>query len=214
MRCLVFLIFLSINPCVSQSRLSDKVRVEGIVMDVHGLPVKGAVLYKDSVKTFVRTNKKGVFKTKVPKNTETLSIYSQEHGMATLFYTGERRLKFKFPKEKVLLSERNLMDLGFVVVAPRKGTIDASRFKEYSDIYQLIRELFTGVEVNGSNIVVRGVGSFGATTPLFMVDDNYVSSIDYINPVEVKSIELLKGEDATMYGSRGANGVFLIYLNK
>jgi len=39
-----------------------------------------------------------------------------------------------------------------------------------------------------------------------------VSSIDGINPNEVKSIEVLKGTSATIYGSRGAAGVILIYL--
>lgn len=72
--------------------------------------------------------------------------------------------------------------------------------------------MFTGVEVNGNNIVVRGVSSFGSSAPLFIIDDSYVTDISFIPPVEIKSIELLKGEDTTLYGSRGANGVFLYAL--
>ncbi len=96
----------------------------------------------------------------------------------------------------------------------QKGMISPSRFKEFSSIYQLIREMFTGVEVNGSNIVVRGVSSFGDTPPLFVVDESYVSDISFIQPAEVESIILLKGEDTAIYGSRGANGVFLIRLKR
>jgi TonB-dependent SusC/RagA subfamily outer membrane receptor len=39
-----------------------------------------------------------------------------------------------------------------------------------------------------------------------------VSSIDNISPREVKSISVLKGASAAIYGTRGANGVILITL--
>lgn len=214
MKYLPLLLVLSTNLCLSQNNIPDNIVIEGVVCDNTGIPIKRAVLFKDSVKTFVRSNKKGKFSTKISSKTQTLSIYSKNHGILTKNYEGENYVEFTFLSDIGQLSERNLQDMGFNITAPRKGTIDPSRFKEYSDIYLLIREMFTGVEVSGSNIVVRGSGSFGDTTPLFIVDDSYVPSISYINPVELKSIELLKGEDTTLYGSRGANGVFLIYLKK
>ena len=54
--------------------------------------------------------------------------------------------------------------MGYVIEAPVKGTIDSSRYKEFTDVFQLIREMFNGVEVNRNNIVVRGVSSFGSST--------------------------------------------------
>lgn len=211
----LFIFFVLVSGFLqSQQRSSDDINLEGIVLDEFGSPIQRAILYTDSVKTFVQTNKKGVFKTKISNQTKTLSIYSTEHGMATMFYNGERRVEFVFPKKHIILSERHLEDLGFNTTAYRKGTIHPSRFEDYADIYQLIREMFTGTMYSGSNIVVRGKGSFGDTTPLFLVDDNFVQSISFINPAEVKSIQLLKGEDAALYGSRGANGVFLINLKK
>jgi len=47
---------------------------------------------------------------------------------------------------------------------------------------------------------------------LLVVDGQIVSSIDYIHPREVKSVEILKGASASIYGSRGANGVLMIKL--
>jgi len=45
------------------------------------------------------------------------------------------------------------------------------------------------------------------------VDGNAVSSIEWINPNDVKSIDILKDAGATsIYGSRGANGVIIINL--
>jgi len=39
-----------------------------------------------------------------------------------------------------------------------------------------------------------------------------VSSIDNISPRQVKSITVLKGSDAAIYGSRGAGGVIMITM--
>jgi TonB-dependent SusC/RagA subfamily outer membrane receptor len=39
-----------------------------------------------------------------------------------------------------------------------------------------------------------------------------VNSIDDISTQMVKSIEILKGSSASIYGSKGSNGVILIYL--
>lgn len=51
-----------------------------------------------------------------------------------------------------------------------------------------------------------------STDPLFVVDGTVVGSIDWINPLNVKSINVLKDASASIYGSRGANGVIIINL--
>lgn len=70
------------------------------------------------------------------------------------------------------------------------------------------------LQVSGRKIVIRGVGTINNTDPLFVVNGIIVGSIDDISPQTVKSIEILKGGDAAMYGSRGANGVILITLKE
>lgn len=59
---------------------------------------------------------------------------------------------------------------------------------------------------------VRGVGSTGSTSPLFVVNGITVSSISGINPSIAKSIEVIKGPAASVYGLQGANGVISIHL--
>ena len=69
------------------------------------------------------------------------------------------------------------------------------------------------MRVSGTNINIQGAASFySGTQPLFVVDGTIVDSIDDIIPSQVKSIEVLKGPAASIYGSRGANGVILITL--
>jgi TonB-dependent SusC/RagA subfamily outer membrane receptor len=70
--------------------------------------------------------------------------------------------------------------------------------------------------VNGTSVKVQGGANtlMSGTDPLFVVDGVTVSSIDFVMPESVKSIEILKGTSASIYGSRGANGVILITLKK
>ncbi|MGK7397468.1 MAG: SusC/RagA family TonB-linked outer membrane protein [Candidatus Cyclobacteriaceae bacterium M3_2C_046] len=71
----------------------------------------------------------------------------------------------------------------------------------------------------GSNVTVRirGVGTNGDPDPLFIVDGLPMEKegIDYLNPSDIESIEILKDAASTaIYGTRGANGVVLISTKK
>ena len=81
---------------------------------------------------------------------------------------------------------------------------------------QMVQRL-PGVRMQGGGFVVDGAtGSFMSDTrPLFVVngrtmgtDFSIVNSM--VDPKTVVSVSVLKGADATIYGSRGANGVILI----
>ena len=83
----------------------------------------------------------------------------------------------------------------------------------YNDIYQMIRAEVPGVVVNGRSIVIQqGHSFFGSSTPLFVINGVIVTSIDNVNPLEVKSIKVLKGSAAAIYGQQGTNGVITITL--
>jgi len=85
----------------------------------------------------------------------------------------------------------------------------------YQDIYDMIRGKVAGVEVSGRSIKIRGTNSLNVSTePLFVVDGVIVREIDDIAPETVRSIEVLKGPDASVYGARGSNGVILITRKK
>ncbi len=214
----VFLAFTLVLICLTsvtaQKKSSEKIQVTGTVTDTNGIPIKRAVIYVDSVKTFSRTNKKGYYKVRIRPETKHFMIFSPKHGMYSIAYDGSTELNFQFKNSVDHLTEANLADLGFTIVAPRKGTINPSRFKEYKTIFDLIQEMFTGIEVKGERIVVRGVSSFSQNPPLFVVDGSYVPNIAFVNPVGVKSIELIKDGTAALYGARGANGVIVINLIK
>ncbi len=86
-----------------------------------------------------------------------------------------------------------------------------SRYENYQNIWQIIQEKFNNITISDGCVVVRGLSSInGDNCAMFVVDGNPVENVDYILPTDIKEISLLKGGSATIYGCRGANGVFLI----
>ena len=85
---------------------------------------------------------------------------------------------------------------------------------KYSDIYTLLRAVGgSSIEVsNSGRITIRGGNtSFsGADEALIVVDGQPTSNIEWIRPCIVRSINILKGSEGAIYGSRGGNGVVVI----
>ncbi len=60
-------------------------------------------------------------------------------------------------------------------------------------------------------VSIRGLGTVGNATPLYIVDGVQSGSISHINPSEIESIDVLKdAASAAIYGARAANGVIII----
>jgi TonB-linked SusC/RagA family outer membrane protein len=62
---------------------------------------------------------------------------------------------------------------------------------------------------------VRGMGSVNNSDPLYVVDGMPTANIEYLNPLDIESIVVLKDASSTsIYGARGANGVILVTTKK
>jgi TonB-dependent SusC/RagA subfamily outer membrane receptor len=101
-------------------------------------------------------------------------------------------------------------DLTYGISCLERENID---FCSYSNIFDLVRGQLAGVTVKGNDLYVRGgMNSFtpGSSMALYVVDNHPISDIDWIQPCQVKSINVLKDSNAAIYGVRGGNGVVLI----
>lgn len=69
----------------------------------------------------------------------------------------------------------------------------------------------SGSPGSGLTVRIRGIGTINDSDPLYIVDGVPVGGIDYLNPNDIESINVLKdAASAAIYGARGANGVVLI----
>lgn len=63
----------------------------------------------------------------------------------------------------------------------------------------------------GAEVRIRGIGTVNDSSPIYVVDGVITSDINYLNPNDIASTEILKDASSTaIYGSRGANGVIII----
>lgn len=69
---------------------------------------------------------------------------------------------------------------------------------------------------NNATVTIRGVNSFTQNTePLFVINGNpvgntYSRAANVVRGMEIKSVKVLKGSDASLYGVRGSGGVVVI----
>jgi TonB-dependent SusC/RagA subfamily outer membrane receptor len=89
-------------------------------------------------------------------------------------------------------------------------------FCNYTNVFDLVRGKFPGVQIQtssmgGQGIFVRGDKSiYGDNEAIYVVDGIRVNDIQFINPCEMATIDILKDGGAALYGSQAANGVVVI----
>lgn len=73
----------------------------------------------------------------------------------------------------------------------------------------------SGQPGKGPEVRVRGIGSFGDTKPLYVVDGMFYDNIDFLNNADIQDISILKDASAaSIYGVRAANGVVIVTTKK
>lgn len=73
----------------------------------------------------------------------------------------------------------------------------------------------TGRAGQDPEIRVRGTNSINGYTPLYVVDGLFTDNINYLNPADIESMEILKDPSSlAIFGVRGANGVIIITTKK
>lgn len=209
---IIFLLIVQIAAGQKDDKKSDKpLTISGKVTGPENQPVSGAVFYVDNIKTSYITNENGSYKIKVSPSAYKLKVSSSRFGVLDTVLNGQTKIDFIF---------RSNEDTPDASTGGTNQGRESSKSKQkpkkmitYNNIYQMIQNEVSGVVVNGKSLVIQQPNSFyGSSDPLFVVDGVVVPSIDNINPVEVKSIEVLTGSAASLYGIRGANGVISITL--
>lgn len=218
---ILFSFFLCLAVLQANAQEDKQITLMGKVMDSQEKGVAGAYIYVDSVLTESKTNIRGYYQVKISPDTKSIAVYSEDHGLQISEYLGEKSMSFMFLEESSLSPEEQLVNLGYIKKARKDITTSAShlddedldRVGRFATIYDMIDSQVPGVRVVNNRIIVRGVKTLtGSTEPLFVVNGIVQPDVSYIPPIQVKSISVLKGADASAFGSRGANGVIMIDL--
>jgi TonB-dependent SusC/RagA subfamily outer membrane receptor len=222
---LCVLLYLLSEPHSFGQKEGRRITITGFVVDGTEASVANAVIMVDGKKTGNVTDRKGFYKIKVSPESRKIGVYTSTSGIVEEDISNRTRIDFRF-EGSVPVQEidgepgEEAIDIGTgrvkrkALTAP-VGTIDGtqSRYASYNSVYEMIRGEVPGVHVNGRSIMIRSATSVNMNTePMFIVDGVPVTTIDNIQPQNVKSIQVLKGSAASVYGSRGSNGVIIINL--
>lgn len=219
---LLIVVMLLGSFCYSQNKLTGK------VTNSLNESIANAKIYLDSTYINVQTNKKGEFEVLIPEKTEMINVYSDKYGLLSSKFNNENVMNFMFldpqKSKKEQTNKGDKVVIGYSEVDKKyqvKNVESVNLEKDktvivFNTIYDLIRSRLSGVTVSKNNIIaIRGVNSINnISEPLFVVDGLIVSTIDYISPMNVKSVSVLKDGAAAIYGSRASNGVILITTKK
>lgn len=119
-------------------------------------------------------------------------------------------------------TEQDSLNIGYGYIKRKNLTNSVSKVKvdelqisSYMNIGEYLKGRIPGLQVTRIGDTykyrIRGITSLNATTdPLFIVDGMEVLDINFLNPRDVSSVEVLKDASASIYGNRGACGVILI----
>ncbi len=226
-RGIVFLMILLVplSGNLFAQKQGKKYNITGQVLDLNDKPVAGAIVLVDNRNTQVVTDERGMYTVRVKPNATMISVFKSSNGQQETEIKGRKVINFNlkseallYPPEEQAKTKSEKISVGYGYVEKKDATTSVSKINglnnnnsTYSDIYQMLQR-DPSVQVTGGKILIRGIGSINSNDPLLIVDGIIVESINNISPSMVKSIEILKGSEASIYGSRGANGVIMITL--
>lgn len=201
-----------------QSNAQNNV-VHGMIHCFDSIPLIGAEIKVKSTKQIVLSDTLGNFS--VVCNTKDKLIVSA-NGFSTEKINLKEGIKLVAVNLKLKSGERNKeYAIGYAHVSDREKlnavssiNKDELDFSMYTNMYDLIRGRFAGVQIqNNGDIIIRGVNSINMSSAALIVVDGVPSNTSImtsIPPSQVKNISVLKDGGASIYGTRGANGVVLI----
>ena len=200
------------------------IKVSGQVVDQDGEPLIGATIKIKGAQTGVITDFDGNF-----------SIDASAKAILVVSYVGYKDREIAVRGRAILepiQMESDAMMLEQVVVvgygvqkkADLTGSVsivNADELKRVSNsnISTMLEGKVAGVQITSDGqpgadpaVRIRGVGSFGSTAPLYVVDGVPMgTSIRDFSPNDIETIQVLKDASAgAIYGSRAANGVVII----
>jgi len=223
---LIFLILLSafcINSMNAQKN-NKKITITGTVLNAAKEPIVNAIIMIDDQKTNFLTDSKGNYKIKVKPTASKIGIFTFGHGTAEEVINGRTQINFNFGTvatghaDQTIAPGEQGVNTGYGLVKQKNLTTDVhkidgtnKKYASYNTISEMIQREVSGVRISGSSVIIQASADFFGDVPaLIVVDGNSSYSLPDISPVYVKSIEVLKGTSAAIYGSRGYGGVIII----
>ena len=197
--------------------------VKGIVNDETGEPVVGATVKVDGTNAGTITDLDGNFIIEAASNA-TLSISYVGYVTQQVNVAGRSNIQITLVEDNTTLND--VVVIGYGTMKKKLVTGATVQVKgediakmNTTNALEAMQSMTPGVQITqssaqpgkGYKVYIRGIGTNGDASPLYVIDGVAGGSLDDINPADIESIDILKdAASAAIYGSRAANGVILV----
>lgn len=207
-------------------KVQQQEAITGTVVDEQGEPIIGASVVVRGMQTGAVTDLNGVFKLDVSAgSTLTISYIGYKsvdvkasHGMRVVLREDAGQLG-----EVVVVGYGTQKKVNLTGAVANVNVAEAIASRPITDVGKALQGITPGLTITNrmggvgteSTVKLRGsVGSLSATSgtsPLILVDNVEVPSLNLVNPDDIETISVLKdAASASIYGTRAAWGVILI----
>jgi TonB-linked SusC/RagA family outer membrane protein len=214
------------------------VTVSGKVMDENSSPLVGVSILEKGTTNGTTSDASGQYKLTVADEKAVLVFSFIGYNAEEVVLGSRTQLDVTMVPDISALSEVVVIGYGTAKKSDLTGAVGSVKAAQLQErpapsLNQMLSGRVAGVQVNTNSgrpggrttIRVRGFSSINSSNnPLYVVDGvmlpqgnqaQFSSAIDYINPNDIVSIEVLKDASSTaIYGARGANGVVLVTTKK
>lgn len=202
--------------------------ISGIIADSNGQPIPGASVIEKNTTNGVAADFDGNYSITV-SNVDAVLVFSSIGYAPKELSVGESTvLNVSLSEDTESLEEVIVVAYGTSSKKDLTGAITVIGAEELNTfpattVDQALQGKTAGVQITSDSgapgasvsVNIRGVGSFGSTTPLYIVDGFPTRDISFINPNSIQSLSILKDASATaLYGVRASNGVVIIQTKR
>lgn len=201
----------------------------GLIVDDSREPLVGATVQVKGSSQGAVTDLDGKFIIGKMKPTATLVISYMGYDTKEVSVKNGDNLTIVLRSSTSVLNDVVVIGYGSIKKRDLTGSVSTINAKAIAErnptnIFDALQGSSSGVQIISDSgtpggdayIRIRGTSTFGSgTTPLYVVDGVPTTSISFINPNDILSMEVMKdAASAAIYGSRSANGVIIITTKK
>ena len=217
---------LSVCPTTAMASVQQNqtIKVSGQVVDQDGEALIGATIKVKGAQAGVITDFDGNFTIDAPAN-GTLVVSYVGYKDREIAVRGRAIIEqIQMESDALVLEQVVVVGYGTQKKADLTGSVsivnaDELKRTSNSNISTMLEGKVAGVQITSDGqpgadpaVRIRGIGSFGDTAPLYVIDGVPMgTSIRDFSPNDIETIQVLKDASAgAIYGSRAANGVVII----
>ena len=212
------------TPVMASTEQAQTFVVTGQVIDQEGEPLIGATVRVKGAQGGSVTDIDGNFQLEAPQNATLIVSYVGFKDLEVDVRGRSALGQIQLESDYSLLEQVVVVGYGTQKKADLTGSVSVVNADELkrvsnSNISTMLEGKVAGVQITSDGqpgadptVRIRGIGSFGSTAPLYVIDGVPMgTTIRDFSPNDIATIQVLKDASAgAIYGSRAANGVIII----